>query len=226
MLAHPPTRIATMPTFDQLTAAAFNTERVRSRRLALRTGLSEHQALLQTLELAAAPHALAQLLLQRAEAQAREAARVAERRARQSTARADKLARDSAPAGAWLAWFDGSAWPNPGACGIGALLTGPNGERVEISRAAGYGNSSEAEYLALIALLEAAVQAAPAQLVVYGDSQGVIGDASGADALGAPSLQEYRTRAQALLAQLNDVTLRWIPRHKNGAADALAQRAR
>jgi ribonuclease HI len=29
----------------------------------------------------------------------------------------------------------------------------------------------------------------------------------------------------ALLAQLDDVTLRWIPRHRNTEADALSRRA-
>jgi ribonuclease HI len=57
---------------------------------------------------------------------------------------------------AWRGWFDGSAHPNPGQIGIGALLCGPDGQRVEISRRAGHGSSSDAEYLALTALLEAA----------------------------------------------------------------------
>ena len=77
---------------------------------------------------------------------------------------------------AWLAWFDGSALPNPGRIGIGALLRGPQGQVVEISRRAGEGSSSEAEYLALIALLEAALLHQPAQLTVHGDSQVVIDD--------------------------------------------------
>jgi ribonuclease HI len=125
----------------------------------------------------------------------------------------------------WRAWFDGSARPNPGRCAIGALLTGPAGEVIEISRQAGYGDSSEAEYRALIALLEAAVDQQAQGLTVFGDSLVVIDDVNGPDDTAARVLQPYREQVQALLAQLGDVTLRWIPRHRNTAADALSQRA-
>jgi len=133
-------------------------------------------------------------------------------------------AHGAAP-GAWRAWFDGSARPNPGRCGIGALLKGPGGEQLEISRPAGYGNSSEAEYRALIALLQAAIKHGAHGLTIYGDSKVVVDDVNGPDQASARSLRSYRGQARALLAQLRDATLRWIPRHKNGEADALSQRA-
>ncbi len=128
-------------------------------------------------------------------------------------------------AAGWRAWFDGSARPNPGRCTIGALLTGPAGEVIEISRQAGYGDSSEAEYRALIALLEAAIDQQARDLTVFGDSLVVIDDVNGPDHAAARVLQPYRDQVHALLARLGDVTLRWIPRHRNTAADALSQRA-
>jgi ribonuclease HI len=130
---------------------------------------------------------------------------------------------DTAPA--WRAWFDGSARPNPGRCAIGAVLAGPAGQMVEISRPAGYGDSSEAEYRALIAVLEAAIAHQAHQLTIFGDSLVVVDDVNGPDHAAAPALQAYRRAVHALLAQLGDVTLRWIPRHRNSAADALSQRA-
>ena len=93
------------------------------------------------------------------------------------------------------------------------------------SRAAGYGNSSEAEYLALIALLTAAMAAGAREVTLYGDSQVVINDVMGSDAAAAASLGELRAQAKTLIAKLGACTLRWIPRHKNAAADALSQRA-
>ncbi|MET0981930.1 MAG: ribonuclease HI family protein, partial [Telluria sp.] len=126
---------------------------------------------------------------------------------------------------AWRAWFDGSARPNPGQCGIGGLLRGPAGELVELSRAAGYGNSSEAEYLALIAVLEAALVHGAGELTVYGDSQVVIDDVNGPPEQGAAVLRPYRARVHALLARLPAATLRWLPRHRNLEADRLSQRA-
>ncbi|MRV76840.1 reverse transcriptase-like protein, partial [Duganella sp. FT92W] len=141
---------------------------------------------------------------------------------------AARLAREArrAPveAGAWRAWFDGSATPNPGAIGIGALLCGPRGERVEISRRAGHGGSSDAEYLALIALLDAARQAGATPLTVYGDSQVVIGDV-GAPGPAAKGMDVYRAQVRDLMAQVGGVTLRWVPRHRNGDADRLSQQA-
>jgi ribonuclease HI len=131
---------------------------------------------------------------------------------------------DGAPT-AWRAWFDGSARPNPGRCGIGARLLGPAGQVVELSRPAGWGNSSEAEYLALIAVLEMALAQDARGLTVYGDSRVVLDDVAALDANSAPSLQPYRARAHALLAQLPGTLLRWVPRHKNLDADALSQRA-
>ncbi|HEV7815980.1 MAG TPA: ribonuclease HI family protein [Janthinobacterium sp.] len=211
---------------DELAALAYKSERASGRRLAQSAGISEQQALRLTLESAAGAAGLEAMLAGRRHDRLADA----ERRAGKAQARAAKLAsRRTTPApprDAWLAWFDGSALPNPGRIGIGALLTGPAGERVEISRRAGHGNSGEAEYLALIALMEAALPARPAELLVFGDSRVVIDDVNQMQAKGAAGLAAYRTRARELMGQLGKVTLRWIPRHKNAAADALSQQAR
>lgn len=139
--------------------------------------------------------------------------------------REHKAASEQAPPLAWRGWFDGSAHPNPGRLGIGALLLGPNGERVEISEAAGHGDSSEAEYAALTALLQTAVRMQPAQLLLCGDSQVVINDVLGVTKRPAKGLEAQRATVLDLMAQLSDVTLRWVPRHRNGEADRLSQMA-
>jgi ribonuclease HI len=212
-----------MTDFTELCAVAYNGERVASRRLALRTGVAEETALRTTLELAAGAAGLAALLAERrahkTAAQERASARDQSRKEKDAL----RATRHDGAATPWRGWFDGSAHPNPGRCGIGALLLGPGGERIELSQAAGYGNSSEAEYLALIAVLEAARDAGARGLTVYGDSQVVINDVASLDA--APSLSELRATARALLDALDGVVLRWIPRHKNAEADALSQRA-
>lgn len=214
-----------MKEYQQLLSHAYHKERVASRRLALATGLSEEQALRQTLESIAGAGGLSALIAARQAKQAADAQRLAARRQDKHQLRMQKLEKMQAPATAWLAWFDGSARPNPGRCGIGAVLQDPLGQRFEICRDAGYGSSSEAEYLALIALLELACSVRPAQLWVYGDSRVVLDDVRTAPGEGAPSLQAHRMRAQDLIAQLEQVHLCWIPRHKNGLADALSQRA-
>lgn len=139
-------------------------------------------------------------------------------------------ASQAAATDAWLAWFDGSALPNPGRIGIGALLRGPQGQVVEISRRAGDGSSSDAEYLALIALLEAALPHRPPQLLIHGDSQVVIEDLKPPrkGKSNAKGLEALRARALELIAQLGGatvVTVRWVPRHRNPEADRLSQAA-
>jgi ribonuclease HI len=198
---------------------AYKTERAASRRLMAATGLPEHEALLQTLTLSAGKQGLAALLADRTAllARARDAAAM-----RAAVHARRTLPPDSTPT-PWRGWFDGSAHPNPGRCGIGALLLGPAGQRREIADAAGYGNSSEAEYCALIALLTAAVRAQAHGLTIYGDSRVVIDDVALPPHLAAQSLQPWHAAVHALLAQLRDVRLRWIPRHKNTEADALSQ---
>jgi ribonuclease HI len=214
-----------MTDYTELCALAFQGERVASRRLARRTGVTEEAALRATLEQAAGAAGLAALLGQRQALRLAAQARASVKAERKAAANTLRAARHDGAATPWRAWFDGSAHPNPGRCGIGALLLGPAGERVALSRSAGYGNSSEAEYLALIAVLEAACAAGAQGLTVYGDSQVVINDVTGADSTAAQSLDGLRARARALIEQVGGAALRWIPRHKNGAADALSQAA-
>lgn len=208
----------------RLQQIAYKGERAASRRLASAQGLTDEQALRRTLELKAGQAGLAALVDARTADQQAQAERSAARDALREQKREQQARHHEGTVTAWRAWFDGSARPNPGRCGVGARLEGPDGA-VEISQPAGYGNSSEAEYRALIALLEAAVARGVSGLTVYGDSQVVIGDVTGPDLLAAPSLQAYRGTARALMAQIDGLALRWVPRHKNSLADALSQRA-
>lgn len=209
----------------RLEGAANKTELAASRKLVRQTGIPFEAALRATLEASAGAAGLARLLAERAALRAAEAARALDRQAARDAALALRRARHEGAPTAWRAWFDGSAKPNPGRCGIGARLQGPDGEPIELSQAAGYGNSSEAEYRALILVLETALAHGAGPLTVYGDSQVVINDVNGDVKDSALVLRPYRERVHALLARLPAVTLRWVPRHKNLEADALSQRA-
>lgn len=208
-----------------LFAAAYRAERISSRRLAKHTGLSEFDALKKTLEKVAGQNSLRDLIAARMQTQAKEADSIAARKARTAEKEARRTIQQPIDSTAWHAWFDGATNPNPGAMGIGALLIGPSGERCEISRPAGQGDSTEAEYLALIAVLEVAVPIQPARLLIHGDSQVVIHDVTGVCRITAPDLQSLSARAVDLVAQLASVTFIWLPRERNAAADALSQRA-
>jgi len=214
-----------MTELDRLQGAANRTELAAGRKLALQRNLPLEEALRITLAASAGPAGIATLLAGRAALREAEAARALARRSARAAALAVRRARHEGAPTAWRAWFDGSARPNPGRCGIGARLLGPAGQLVELSQAVGYGNSSEAEYLALIAVLEAAVEHGVPALAIHGDSQVVVDDVHAPDSASAPVLRAYRARVRTLLARLPGSTLRWIPRHKNLHADALSQRA-
>lgn len=209
---------------EQLLELAFHSERVASRRLAIEESISEVQALKKILENISGKHGLAQLLEKRQTQANAKVEQLAAKRRVKTQERASKIAQNKVPEGTWVAWFDGSARPNPGRCGIGVVFKGPDGQRVEISRDVGHGDSSDAEYCALIATLEIALQMQASPLVVYGDSQvviddvGCVGNASG-------NLTEHRARAHLLLSQLGAVRFCWVPRHKNAEADKLSQQA-
>jgi ribonuclease HI len=216
--------------FEQLATAAYKGERVAARRLAARMRLTEADALRQVLTGVAGLVGLPRLLDDRAQARLRDESLRAARTHEKARQEALRKARMQPAADAWRGWFDGSAHPNPGQIGIGALLCGPAGERLEISRRAGHGNSGEAEYLALTALLEAAVRFGAKDLVVYGDSRVVVDDVNlSAQAVaagrGAKGLEALRARVMELLEPLGVVSLRWVPRHRNGDADRLSQLA-
>jgi ribonuclease HI len=214
-----------MPDLALLLSVAFNSELRASRLFSRRTGCSPEQALRETLQASAGDGSLAALLDRRQALRAADAARHAARAQQKAAALLLRQGRHEGEMTPWRGWFDGSAHPNPGSCGIGALLKGPAGELVEISRGAGYGNSSEAEYRALVALLETALRLGAHGLTIYGDSKVVIDDLNGSEEAAAMSLKPCRHTALALITQLRDVSLRWIPRHKNAEADALSQRA-
>lgn len=216
--------------FEELATAAYKGERVAARRLAARMELTEADALRRVLTGIAGLAGLPRLLEERGRERLRDELRRAARTQEKARLQALREARMRPPSDGWRGWFDGSAHPNPGQIGIGALLCGPAGERLEISRRAGHGNSGEAEYLALTALLEAAARLGATRLVVYGDSQVVVNDVNlSAQAVaagrGAKGLEAHRARVMDLLEPLGGVSLRWVPRHRNGDADRLSQRA-
>lgn len=210
---------------ELLSTFAHHAEKVASRRLAVFKALSPEQSLREILGTVAGEAGIEQLIEERRAKRQADVERLASRRQNKLNARQIKSSQNEAPLHAWQAWFDGSAKPNSGRCGIGAVLRGPHGEHAEICQGMGFGNSSEAEYQALIALLNKAVQANATPLVVFGDSQVVINDVIGPDASASRCLSDYRSQALALITQLGEVSLRWIPRHKNQDADALSQRA-
>lgn len=121
--------------------------------------------------------------------------------------------------------------PNPGRMAVGAVLQAPDGAVHHLSQALpGTGCNNEAELQALALALALLQQLGGRRVVVHTDSSVLL------DHL-APELRSVRalrpiarlqTHFDAVRGQLqtfSDVELRWVPRHRNGQADALARAA-
>ena len=126
----------------------------------------------------------------------------------------------------WVISCDGSAVPNPGRMGIGAVMTEPNGTRHTLSQAMpDRGCNNEAELLALmVALRELKVRGAKT-LLAYSDNSILIEQLGSVNAQPVTRLADLYDEARALLASFDHASLKWIPRHRNSEADALARAA-
>lgn len=126
----------------------------------------------------------------------------------------------------WIGWFDGACSGNGtenAPTHIGVALEYKGEIRGQISEYAGVGTSNTAEWKALIALLELAIQFQADDLMIHGDSQLVIKQIEGKYRVKKEHLKPLHGRAQRLLAQLPKVRFCWVPREKNWLADALSK---
>jgi len=116
--------------------------------------------------------------------------------------------------------------PNPGRMGIGAVLTAPDGARHTLSLATHTtGCNNEAELLALtLALQELRARGATA-VRAYSDNSILVEQLAASEAKPIVRMAALFDDARALLASFDDARVQWIPRHRNGEADALARAA-
>ncbi len=122
---------------------------------------------------------------------------------------------------------DGGSRGNPGTAGSGAVvIDAATGQVVrEIARYVGVATNNVAEYIALIAGLQAAIEVdAEANLSVRMDSKLVIEQMSGGWKIKHPDMISLGAQVQELIRG-KSVTWQWIPREQNTLADALANRA-
>lgn len=126
----------------------------------------------------------------------------------------------------WVVYCDGSALPNPGRMGLGAVLIEPDGARHTLSQATGLkGCNNEAELRALMAaLLELRSRGATSVLVCC-DSSILVEQLRDPGAKPITRLAGLFDEARALLQAFDPASLLWIPRHRNGEADELARAA-
>jgi ribonuclease HI len=127
----------------------------------------------------------------------------------------------------WVVHCDGSAQPNPGRMGLGAVLVAPDGSRQTLSEAAPErGCNNEAELRALMAALQRLVGQGATAACLYSDNSILVEQLRGAgDMPPVARLAPLFDEARALLAGFERSSVHWVPRHRNAEADALARAA-
>ncbi|XP_058221003.1 uncharacterized protein LOC131331154 [Rhododendron vialii] len=133
---------------------------------------------------------------------------------------------------AWEMYFDGATRSPNGQkqedlknnkSGIGVVFVTPNNAIIPHSFALTEGcSNNEAEYEAVIAGLELALQIPIEELLVYGDSELVIKQLRGEYIVNKASLAPYHERASQLLSQFKKVNIFHVKRRINAQADSLA----
>ena len=122
-------------------------------------------------------------------------------------------------------FFDGASRGNPGEAGAGALLVDECGEALwSCARPLGRRTNNEAEYEALIILLEEVRSRGLDGVAIKGDSSLVVNQVTGVWKIKEPRLRPLAERAAALLTDTRS-TLSWVPREENREADRLSNQA-
>ncbi|MGJ7578778.1 ribonuclease HI family protein [Variovorax sp. RHLX14] len=129
----------------------------------------------------------------------------------------------------WTVWCDGSAIPNPGRMGLGAVVVAPDGSRFELSQSPqGAGCNNEAELRAVTLALEQLKTLGATAARVYSDNSIVVGQLGGGTGPAAEPIARLAVMfdaARDLVATFESIEMVWIPRSRNAEADALARAA-
>lgn len=125
-----------------------------------------------------------------------------------------------------VAHIDGGARGNPGPAGYGVAVRDETGApAAEIHGFLGETTNNVAEYAALLAVLEYAVAARTASLVIRSDSQLLVRQIEGRYRVKDANLKILHAAATRLMTRIPHVEIAHVPREDNRDADALANRA-
>ena len=118
---------------------------------------------------------------------------------------------------------DGAAEPNPGPAAIGAIIKDEQGRvMASISQSIGRATNNQAEYRAIIAALEKAIELGAKQVDIKLDSQLVVRQISGRYRVKSAALKPLYQQVKHLLGLVEGFTITHIPRQQNREADNLA----
>ena len=125
-----------------------------------------------------------------------------------------------------LLYVDGGSRGNPGPAAIGGRLVGPDGEvQEEFADTIGRTTNNVAEYQALIAGLELALDREVHKLTVHSDSELICRQLTGRYKVKDENMRGYHAQARALLEQFQEVEIKCVRREENAEADRLVNEA-
>ncbi len=127
----------------------------------------------------------------------------------------------------WVTAFcDGGSRGNPGPAGYGVFIEGPDGEKLaELSDYLGKTTNNVAEYSALLAALEWALQSGHRRMRVVADSELLVKQIQGRYKVNSPDLRPLYEEAKRRIARLAMFRVEHVLRGKNQKADRLANLA-
>ena len=130
------------------------------------------------------------------------------------------------PSNYLIAHTDGGARGNPGPAGYGVVIHDSTGNKVAaLSKYLGRQTNNFAEYQALIAALEYAVENGPKAIKVISDSELLVRQISGIYKVKERMLRDLHARARQLISQIEWFNIEHVLRGHNREADQLANEA-
>ena len=125
-----------------------------------------------------------------------------------------------------IAHTDGGARGNPGPAGYGVVIEDETRRNVaRLSEYLGHQTNNFAEYQALIAALEYALEHGPKALKIISDSELLVRQIKGIYKVKNSTLQDLHARAKELIKQLEWFSIGHAMREHNQEADRLANQA-
>lgn len=125
-----------------------------------------------------------------------------------------------------IAHIDGASRGNPGPAAFGVLFETAEGERLAaFSEFIGETTNNVAEYHALLAALEFALEHQHLRLKVISDSELLTRQIEGRYKVKSPDLKPLHERVQKLIAKFDSFAVVHLPREQNREADRLANHA-
>ena len=120
-------------------------------------------------------------------------------------------------------YFDGACQGNPGKLGLGACVYDSDGTEVicAVSHRP-YGTNNDAEYLALILLLQKARKHNIKEMACYGDSKLIINQVN-RDFQASDKFKKYIDLIDEIACEFDKISFSWIKRESNKRADKLSK---